>query len=74
MWQWLENIWNLRKIFDKYLPMLREAYTNYQELKRLPAVVGSLMKENEALRYRLTEAESRIKTLELKNDPGVEIL
>ena len=31
--KWLENLWNLRLIFDKYLPMLRELYAEVSALK-----------------------------------------
>ena len=36
MLQWLENIWNLRKIFDKYLPIVRLLY------ERLPEILKEL--------------------------------
>ena len=32
--KWLENIWNLRKIFDKYLPKIREILETLQTLQR----------------------------------------
>ena len=33
IFKWLENIWNLRLILDKYLPLLREMYLELKELK-----------------------------------------
>ncbi|MDO4585510.1 MAG: hypothetical protein Q4D62_15610 [Planctomycetia bacterium] len=36
MLQWLENIWNLRNIFDKYLPIVRLLQN------RLPEILNEL--------------------------------
>ncbi|MDO4549840.1 MAG: hypothetical protein Q4C96_01145 [Planctomycetia bacterium] len=34
LWIWLENLWKLREIFDKYLPMIREIYEEIQKLRQ----------------------------------------
>lgn len=68
MFQWLENIWNLRKIFDKYLPMLREVYEVYRNVKQLPRAVERLSKENEAFRIRLMDVESTLSSMNMEDN------
>lgn len=34
IFKWIENVWNLRKIFDKYLPQIRELLETVKTLQR----------------------------------------
>lgn len=45
--KWLENLWNLRKIFDKYLPQLRELVTTVKRLQQQIAELKELKEELE---------------------------
>ena len=48
--KWLENIWNLRLIFDKYLPKIKELLetvkTLQKQIEELKAIQEELQNEN----------------------------
>ena len=48
--KWLENIWNLRLIFDKYLPKTKELLetvkTLQKQIEELKAIQEELQNEN----------------------------
>lgn len=46
IFKWIENIWNLRKIFDKYLPQIRELV---ETVKKLQQQITALKEMKEAL-------------------------
>ena len=45
--KWFENIWNLRKIFDKYLPQIRELVETVKKLQQQIADLKALKEELE---------------------------
>ena len=47
LFQWFENIWNLRKIFDKYLPQIRELVETVKKLQQQIAELKSMKEELE---------------------------
>ena len=47
IFKWLENIWNLRKIFDKYLPQIRELVETVKKLQQQIAELKALKEELE---------------------------
>lgn len=62
IYRWIENIWNLRLIFDKYLPKIREIL---ETIKRL-------QEQLEDLRQAKIDMEKEIKKIkgELKEIPS----
>lgn len=57
MLQWLENIWNLRKIFDKYLPIVRLLYERLPEiLKELDDLRAEIKKLKETQEQTVPES------------------
>lgn len=47
IYRWLENLWNLRKIFDKYLPQIRELVETVKKLQRQISELRELKTELE---------------------------
>ena len=47
VYRWLENLWNLRKIFDKYLPQIRELVETVRKLQQQIAELKALKEELE---------------------------
>ena len=47
IFKWFENIWNLRKIFDKYLPQIRELVETVKKLQHQIAELKALKEELE---------------------------
>lgn len=43
--KWLENIWNLRLIFDKYLPQIRELIATVKQLQKQIAELKAMKEE-----------------------------
>ena len=56
--KWIENVWNLRKIFDKYLPQIRN----------LVQTVKTLQQQISELRVLKEELENGILLLKSSND------
>ena len=47
IFKWLENLWNLRKIFDKYLPQIRELVETVKKLQQQIADLKAMKEELE---------------------------
>ena len=47
LFKWLENVWNLRKIFDKYLPKVRELVETVKKLQQQINELKALKEELE---------------------------
>lgn len=74
--KWLENIWNLRLIFDKYLPKIKELLetvkTLQKQIEELKAIQKELQNENvkkieQASTARYYDAETGTYHFESKN-------
>lgn len=75
IFKWLENIWNLRKIFDKYLPQIRELVETVKKLQQQIAELKALKEEleNSILLLKSTSAEeAQQDTEEIKPSLGYE--
>lgn len=57
--KWLENLWNLRKIFDKYLPQIRELVETVKKLQQQIADLKAMKEEleNSILLLKSTSTE-----------------
>ena len=62
LFKWIENIWNLRKIFDKYLPQIRELVETVRKLQQQIAELKALKEE----------LENGILLLKQSNDPDLQ--
>ena len=47
IFKWLENVWNLRKIFDKYLPQIRELVETVKKLQQQIVELKAMKEELE---------------------------
>ena len=47
IFKWLENLWNLRKIFDKYLPQIRELLETVKKLQQQIADLKAMKEDLE---------------------------
>ena len=72
--KWLENIWNLRLIFDKYLPKIKELLetvkTLQKQIEELKAIQKELQNEKiieQASTTRYYDAETGTYHFESKN-------
>ena len=67
IFKWIENIWNLRKIFDKYLPQIRELVETVKKLQRQIADLKDMKAEleNSILLLKSTTKEEIEDTEEL---------
>lgn len=68
IFKWIENIWNLRKIFDKYLPQIRELV---ETVKKLQLQISDLRAMKEELENSILLLKSTTK--ETEQDTTVEI-
>lgn len=70
--KWLENIWNLRKIFDKYLPQLRELIETVKKLQKQIAELKELKEEleNGILLLKASKEKESEQTTEEINIPS----
>lgn len=67
IFKWIENIWNLRKIFDKYLPQIRELVETVKKLQQQIADLKEMKEEleNSILLLKPTTKEELDDTEEL---------
>lgn len=74
IYRWLENIWNLRKIFDKYLPQIRELVETVKKLQQQISELKALKEEleNSILLLKQSNAPELQDTVELKPFIGYE--
>lgn len=75
IFKWLENIWNLRKIFDKYLPQIRELIETVKKLQRQITELRALKQELEnsiLLLKQINNEEEEQDTEEIKPSLGYE--
>lgn len=75
IFKWLENIWNLRKIFDKYLPQIRELVATVKKLQQQIADLKVMKEEleNGILLLKQTNSENdEQSTEEIKPSLGYE--
>lgn len=73
IFKWFENIWNLRKIFDKYLPQIRELVETVKKLQQQIADLKAMKEEleNSILLLKSTsEQEDQQDTEEIKPSLG----
>lgn len=75
IFKWLENIWNLRKIFDKYLPQIRALGETIKKLQQQISELKTLKQEleNSILLLKQTNKEEEEQdTEEIKPSLGYE--
>lgn len=75
IFKWIENLWNLRKIFDKYLPQIRELVETVKKLQQQIADLKAMKEEleNSILLLKSTSTEEAEQdTEEIKPSLGYE--
>lgn len=67
IFKWLENLWNLRKIFDKYLPQIRELLETVKKLQQQIADLKQMKAEleNSILLLKVKDNNEEDKTVEI---------
>ena len=68
LFKWIENIWNLRKIFDKYLPQIKELVETVKKLQQQIADLKEMKKEleNSILLLKASNQEDKQDTVEME--------
>lgn len=68
--KWIENIWNLRKIFDKYLPQIRNLVQTVKTLQQQISELKALKEELENGILLLKASKESEQTTEEINIPS----
>lgn len=75
IFKWIENVWNLRKIFDKYLPQIRELVETVKKLQQQIVELKAMKEELEngiLLLKQTNKEEEEQDTEEIKPSLGYE--